>query len=488
MQRWALCALTVVAMAGGCGPGSRSELPADAPIDAEALPPCDPRAIGTSYIGCEYYATIIGNAVGTDFDFAIAIANTTDQPAEVTIDGGALTAPMSVTVGADAVHVQTLPWHPELKLCMHANTLGCQPAPAALARRGGYHIVSSRPVTVYQFNPLEFRKNGQHSTSNDASLLIPTNAWRERYVVAAWPDFGVAGSEMAIVAAHDGTQVTIHSRAATTAAGGAPKIDIGVPHTVTLDQGDVLELTSAVHGGDFTGSQISATKPIQVVAGHYCAYVPEDKSACDHLEEIMFPADTLGVRYVITAPAVPTIPDGKIQYVRVVATTANTTLTYDPPLMGVPTTLANVGDFITIPDVAQSFVIHSDKRILVAQYMEGQQAGGNMGDPSMTLAVPVEQYRAEYLFHSPLTYTTNYVDITAPMGATITLDGTPVTLAPIGSTGFGLARVAELGPGPRGDGNHAIQGDAAFGISVYGYGAFTSYWYPGGLELAQLIL
>jgi hypothetical protein len=34
-----------------------------------------------------------------------------------------------------------------------------------------------------------------------------------------------------------------------------------------------------------------------------------------------------------------------------------------------------------------------------------------------------------------------------------------------------------------GDGNHTANGDQPFGISVYGYGQYTSYWYPGGLNL-----
>jgi hypothetical protein len=28
----------------------------------------------------------------------------------------------------------------------------------------------------------------------------------------------------------------------------------------------------------------------------------------------------------------------------------------------------------------------------------------------------------------------------------------------------------------------------AFGISVYGYGSYTSYWYPGGLDLKSIVV
>ena len=44
-----------------------------------------------------------------------------------------------------------------------------------------------------------------------------------------------------------------------------------------------------------------------------------------------------------------------------------------------------------------------------------------------------------------------------------------------------------LTAGPGNDGNHNIQGDMAFGITVYGYGQYTSYWYPGGLDLSNIV-
>jgi hypothetical protein len=50
---------------------------------------------------------------------------------------------------------------------------------------------------------------------------------------------------------------------------------------------------------------------------------------------------------------------------------------------------------------------------------------------------------------------------------------------PIGNTGYGVARVTLSNAG---DGNH-MASTVPFGISVYGYGQYTSYWYPGGLNL-----
>jgi len=133
---------------------------------------CAPKSIGTSYIGCDYFPTVTGNTTGTQFDFAVAIANTTTSQASVTIDGGALGAPQVVTVPPSSVVVKTLPWQIALKLCNQPFTDGCGPGTvqtAALAQKGAYHLRSTVPVTVYQFNPLEYGNGSDFSYSNDAS-------------------------------------------------------------------------------------------------------------------------------------------------------------------------------------------------------------------------------------------------------------------------------------------------------------------------------
>ena len=165
------------------------------------------------------------------------------------------------------------------------------------------------------------------------------------------------------------------------------------------------------------------------------------------------------------------------------------TLTYDPPQAGAATTLANPGDFVEIDGNAGVFAISADGKVMVAQYMEGQDAdSAGTGDPAMALAVPVEQFRTDYLFQAPLSYDSNYVDVVAPIGAQVTLDGAaPLTFTAIGSLGYGLSRVLSLGGGPNMDGSHSIHGDMPFGITVYGYGQYTSYWYPGGLNLMTVL-
>src|SRR5262245_40835434 len=100
-----------------------------------------------------------------------------------------------------------------------------------MAPRGAFHLRSTAPVTVYEFNPLDYTNAaGEFSYSNDASLLLPTNAWRNNYYSAAYHQTGgVFPSELAVTAWKDNTTVTITTRADTPAGGSAPAFTAGSP-------------------------------------------------------------------------------------------------------------------------------------------------------------------------------------------------------------------------------------------------------------------
>jgi hypothetical protein len=172
-------------------------------------------------------------------------------------------------------------------------------------------------------------------------------------------------------------------------------------------------------------------------------------------------------------------------------------VTYDPAQGGMGGgnlgTLTNAGDFVEITEATEDIRITSDKKVVVMQYMLGSERTGELfglpantpvnglGDPAMTLAPSIDQFRLQYLFHAPTNYLANYVNVIAPAGSAITLDGVAVTgFSAVGGTGFEVARVPLDNAG---NGNHEIVGNSPFGITVYGYGDYTSYWYPGGSDL-----
>ena len=448
---------------------------------------CAPEFLGLSYIGCDYYPTVTAGLREQDpwpFSYAVVVANTSDEPADITVTRGDNVVAME-QVGANTAQVVTLPYIDAL-----ANWELNQPGPSLTVADGAYRLRATKPVTVYQFSPLEYQVGNSFSFVNDAGLLLPVNTWRDEVRVVSrnhWPiqSFNLPGF-YAVTASQDNTTVTVTPSASggwVLAGGGIAGDGTG---QVGLDQGDVLEVFTApgnpANASDLTGTLIEADAPIQVIGGHKCTNVPQDVQFCDRLEESIPPLDTVGKNYLVTAPLIPTggnVP--KEEIVRITATVDNTELVYDPPQNGAPTNIANAGDWIDLPQSANSFEVSSDDKILVTQYMLGQNAGGNSGDPAMTMTVPTQQFRTSYLVHAPTNYEYSYANIVAPMGATITVDGQAVNnFSAIGNTGFGVARVALSNDG---DGNHTAEGDLAFGISVYGYGQYTSYWYPGGLNL-----
>jgi hypothetical protein len=448
--------------------------------------PC--ASLGLTYLGCDYYPTVTANIVGTNFNFAVVVSNTSNDPADVTVTKGAAIVAQA-TVAGGSVEIINLPWVPNLM------SSSGPPAASIVEPEGAYRLRTTRPVTVYQYNPIEYNLGASFSFTNDASLLLPVNTWGEDYFVAArntwqWGGFTNYPGFYAVVASEDGTTISVDPSSTGSSnilAGGG--IGANGQGMVVLDQGDVLQVVS---GGafanpspiDLTGTRITSDKPIQVISGHQCTFVPHNVGYCDHLEESMLPFDTLASEYIVTTPLVQPLGGNafaKDRFVRIVATTDATTLAYDPPQPGAPAAIANAGDYVEIGPTSADFSVSANFKILVSEYMQGQDAGGNTGDPAMAIAVPTLQYRTSYLVHAPTNYESNFVNITAPTGSTVLLNGGPVmNFAPIGNTGYEIARVELSNVG---DGTHELTGDQPFGVTVYGYGQYTSYWYPGGMDL-----
>jgi hypothetical protein len=105
--------------------------------------------------------------------------------------------------------------------------------------------------------------------------------------------------------------------------------------------------------------------------------------------------------------------------------------------------------------------------------------------PSQTATIAVEQYRSNYVFLAPDDYDVSYVDVVLPLSATVEFDGTVVTSAieTVGNTSLGVMRI-ELGPGQAGA--HVLKSDHRVGVQVMGYGDYTSYQYPAGLNLKPI--
>jgi len=168
-----------------------------------------------------------------------------------------------------------------------------------------------------------------------------------------------------------------------------------------------------------------------------------------------------------------------------VATVAGTNVSTSPNVGG--GLLANPGDFVEIT-TATPHVVTSDKPIYGYQYLISELSGSpaaGTGDPSMLDIPPVDQFQFRYIFLTPNTFAFDFINVVAPVGTTITLDGSPLAVPcnPVGS--IGGTSYCCLGA-PVTDGIHAISGDNKFGLSVSGFDSFASYGYIGGVGLQPI--
>lgn len=390
-----------------------------------------------------------------------------------------------------------------------------------------YHIKSDLPIIVYQFNPF------YNLHSNDASLVLPSTKLGSDYIIASYPDeTGVDGDGpgyFTIIGAYDMTvELEITPTANIAPAGKIPGTQAGVPMTVEINKGEVLNIITTSNGADFTGTKISCKNPyskcapVAVFGGHGCADIPKDRGYCDHLEHQLLPVDRWGTRYAV----VKTKPRSYARdFVRVVAAEDGTNVSVkikdEEFKSGTEKTFTlNAGQFYEyelnhIDEGGSWFTsgtsfVEADKPVQVTQYLSGSEdissdcrddgPGSShsycFGDPAMTIIPPVEQFRNEYYFFAYSVEDTdtdggnaNFVEVITDPGVEITLDGetpTPAMDGEMQGAVYGSNKVYYIFELDSWFMRHHLTCSDSCGILVYGWGMDVSYMYPGGLDLKML--
>lgn len=350
--------------------------------------------------------------------------------------------------------------------------------------------------------------------TSDASLLLPRDALGTEYLVMSYPSHVIlrggdlspssTPSQFAVVATEDQTVVRIRPTAPTRRNVQQQE------QVIQLNRGEVYLVQAFMSQNalraDLTGTEILASKPVAVFAGHQRAVVPiqleEQLSSRDMLLEQLPPVTAWGRSALIAPfpePSIPAVPVGVHQY-RVLAAQPNTVVFVN----GQRVAVLDRGQFYE-GSLTQPMEIRATGPILVAAFFKTTNAGqgtNNIGDPFMMLIPPAEQFLSSYRFINAQKYDYNppsrsyepvyqeqYATAVVLEGAQLWLDGqllSPTLFQPIRGSGYLYVWLRTS------DGVHDIQArfpdgsPAPLGLYVYGYGPANSYGYVGGMSYRPL--
>jgi hypothetical protein len=230
---------------------------------------------------------------------------------------------------------------------------------------------------------------------------------------------------------------------------------------------------------------------VQVLSGILATFVPNELEAADHLEDVVLPVQALGKKVVVSAPTNGT---SRLAYsLRIQGVFANTQVSFQPASVHAGVTLGE-GEVLHIQGIDKDVIVSATNAFGVTQYLHGQE-DVLVGDPSQASLIPIEQYRKDYAFIAPSTYDESFVNVVAsadPALVTIVLDEKPLdpeSFEPLGAVWVARVRLCGVpGPNCADQPYHQASSSEPFGLTVYGYGKWTSYFYSGGLDLEPITI
>ena len=490
--------------------------------DGKCSSACEIAADKPSNVGCEFWAVDLDQQDGfndpASAPWGVALSNAGQGVANVTIEINE--APVGQPAKTKVIEQVTVPAGGLKSITLPTRELDCGTKPNDYASPGtclssnAFRITASTPIVVYQFNVFA------NAFSNDASLLLPTNALGKLYRVIGWPaghpiplafpGIGtiVDRSYVTVVGARPNTQVKVKAGwrikgnppVAATPTGGEITATIGPFDVLNLETDDGTFQDDPKTMADLSGTIVQASEPVAVFSGVETTGAPAsfevpkppgwmsgDTCCLDHLEEQMFPVESVGSHYVIArSPVRSTGSFREPDVLRFLGVAEPATVTTNLPAPYDSFTL-QPGEVKTTW-TQDNIVVSSTKPVMVGQILvsNGYVDGPALGDPSLTVFPPIEQFRTEYVFLAPDGWTQSWVVISAPVGSKVTVDGgapSGCIVEPAGtieSVTYESRRCAVKA------GSHQLSGDKPFGIVAYGYGSAGSYAVAGGADVKHV--
>ena len=345
-------------------------------------------------------------------------------------------------------------------------------------------VVSQRGIYVISTAPISLFASNFSNNSYDASIVLPLTALGTDYVIQIYEDqdnplIGYYAREVGIVATENNTTVTIIPHAPTI--GGN---EINTPFQVILNAGEAYEVRSVDMGYEFSGTRISADKPIAVFSGHQCINIPSGRPRCDHIFEQQMPLQMWGRHFALTKTK-----GREADRIMVTSNSDNNQIQLNGSIV------AEINQYQTYSFrlTDESGFLETSEPATVFMYLEGCGSDHGIGDPSSVHISPIEQMIDNLSFATYQTYysRTHFINIVSTvLGAQeMLLDGVSISSEFMPLKGNDRLRFAQINL-PHGTHNLRTAKDGLIG-HVYGVGERESYAYTLGsatLNLAADIL
>ena len=286
----------------------------------------------------------------------------------------------------------------------------------------GIIIEADAPIIVYGMTRYQY--------TSDGFLAIPTHALDKKYIVSSYRESGDFKNQsltpyVSIVGIYDKTLVTFsfggnNDSRIINADEANKEYSPGQTINATLNRGDDWLIASEGDKSDLGGSMVSANKPVAVISGNHCAYIPTDMSACDFIIEQEYPMNAWGKKYYVT----PIAKRKKSSEIRLFAKEAHTQFYRDyngPQTFWENTSVWGVEGsawqtYRASTDTNIGMVVTASKPIEVVQYNPGIEDDGIDSDPFQMMLVPEEQFLNDITFNTPgirggYGFNNNYINI-----------------------------------------------------------------------------
>jgi hypothetical protein len=368
--------------------------------DEETIRKDLPRLLGSTNQGKEFFMTFhpCWETAGKNNDLKIYITC-------------AVATCVTIEIPGKEVYIQrtTIP-NDIIEVTLDASTGQCYrksdrepPQPQKVYKGYGIIVTADDPIVCYGVTRYQY--------TSDGYLAIPKSALGKSYVVSSYNDpcQDLGGQYLtsftSIVASYNKTTVKIRlgGRFSNYTPGKNP-LRTGDTRTEVLDKGDVWLIGVQGDYNDLTGTNVEANKPVSVISGNFCAYVPIQYGACDFIIEQDLPMETWGYKYHVTN----FIGRLKASIIRIFASEPNTTIFRDgnewslvKGVGGAEGTGYIERRAVNDGDKIRPVMISSKNRIAVTQYNSGQGDDGIESDPFQLVLTPLEQYQRGFLWCTP---------------------------------------------------------------------------------------